>query len=110
MRKLKQWAVDHKRQLWIGLGAFVFLYFVWPTPFIYTRSSGVVHRVNRFTGQSSYGSSSGWQQGSSGGSYESAEVAMERHVKALDEDPYEKLEKAQDRAEAQRDRELEGRY
>ena len=35
-------------------------YFIWPTPYEYTRDGETVVRVNRFSGVREYGSESGW--------------------------------------------------
>lgn len=45
----------------IGIGVLLFLYFVWPTPYEYTRKYPNVIRVNRFTGVSERPTDGGWK-------------------------------------------------
>lgn len=48
-------------RLWfLGLTALAFLWFVWPSPYEYTRRAQDVWRVNRFTGVRERSSSTGW--------------------------------------------------
>lgn len=42
------------------LAGIAFYYFIWPTPYEYTRDGKTVIRVNRFSGVRAYGSESGW--------------------------------------------------
>ena len=47
---------------WTGITllAALFVFFIWPTPYIYLRKAPDVYRVNRFTGVRQVSSSHGW--------------------------------------------------
>ncbi len=49
-------------RLAITLLAAWFLYFVWPTPYVYLQHHGVVNRVNRFTGAEQVSGPGGWHR------------------------------------------------
>jgi len=63
------WIYVYWKQLAIALVLSSFLYFVWPTPYEYTRQFPSVIRVNRFSGVEELSSASGWRvQGGIAGS------------------------------------------
>lgn len=46
--------------LGIAAAAIVFLWFVWPTPYEYTKSAHEIYRVNRWTGVKEIATGQGW--------------------------------------------------
>lgn len=53
------------KKIWIGLIIFLciisFLYFIWPTPYIYRKSGSFIIRINRITQEAYILTSSGWR-------------------------------------------------
>lgn len=54
-----------RRTALIALAVLAFAYFVYPTPYEYTRRAPNVFRVNRFTGVREVSTANGWRKSSS---------------------------------------------
>lgn len=50
------------KYLLASLAAILFLWFVWPTPFIYSKSGVSIVRTDRFTGVREFSTPNGWQR------------------------------------------------